>query len=191
VSGCDDGGRQPVTAVVVMGVSGCGKSTVGQALARELGWQFADADDHHPAANVARMKAGTPLDDDDRMPWLDRLRDLLRDAQQQQRPVVLACSALRQRYRERLSRGLQPPPCFVFLSGSEALIGERLAARSHRYMPASLLRSQFEALEPPADAIVVDIADPVDALVARIVAALREPAPVAAAPAAPAPPGAR
>lgn len=158
-------------AIVVMGVSGCGKTTVGQALAQTLGWQFIDGDDHHPPANVAKMRAGIPLDDDDRAPWLDRLNAVIRQAHEQDRSVVLACSALRQRYRDRLAHSV-PSLAFVFLSGSEALIAERLAARRHRYMPPTLLRSQFDALEPPLAAITVDIGAPVDALVAQIVARL-------------------
>jgi gluconokinase len=151
-------------AVVVMGVSGCGKSSVGEALALRLGARFVDADDFHPPANVDKMRRGIPLDDDDRAPWLARLNALLRDAVAQDESVVLACSALRQRYRDALADRL-PALRVVHLSGSPALIAERLAARRHRYMPASLLQSQFDALEPPADAVVVDVAGTIDEIV--------------------------
>jgi gluconokinase len=161
-----------VKAIVVMGVSGCGKSTVGQALARRLGWRFADGDDFHPPANVEKMRAGIPLDDNDRAPWLARLNETMREAVARDEPLVLACSALRQRYRERLAEGL-PQMRIVHLAGSIELIGERLAARNHSYMPPSLLTSQFATLEPPADALTLDVGRPVDELVDAIVASLR------------------
>jgi gluconokinase len=141
--------------VVVMGVSGSGKTTLGIALAAALGWPFVEADDLHPPANVAKMAAGTPLDDDDRWPWLDRVVAALREALQRNANVVLACSALKQAYRDRLR--LAGPACFVHLRGRQSMIAERLATRRHRYMPATLLASQFAALEPPLDAIVVDV----------------------------------
>ena len=144
-------------ALIVMGVSGCGKSTIGLQLAAALGWRFADGDDFHPAANVAKMKSGIPLNDDDRWPWLDSLNRLLCAANTDNKPLVLSCSALKQRYRDRLGRhvdGLR----WVHLDGSFELISARMALRQHKYMPASLLRSQFAALEPPTDALRVDIA---------------------------------
>jgi len=156
--------------VVVMGVSGCGKSTVGAALARALAWPFLDADDFHPPQNVAKMAAGTPLTDDDRWPWLDRIVDALRAATAAHGNAVLACSALRHVYRVRLARA--GPLRFVHLRGDAATIGQRLATRQHRYMPASLLASQFATLEAPDDAIDVDIRGSVDAQVAAIIAAL-------------------
>lgn len=152
--------------VVVMGVSGCGKSTVGALLAARLGVEFIDADEFHPPQNVAKMAAGTPLADEDRWPWLERL-----NAELKRRPdAVLACSALKQAYRDRLGAGLQ---CrYVHLSGPIELIRARLRARAHRYMPASLLESQFAALEPPAHAIDIDVAQPAAACVEAIVAQL-------------------
>ena len=154
--------------VIVMGVSGAGKSTIGAALARELGWRFIDADDHHPPGNVAKMSAGLPLTDADRAPWLESLNCVLR----REGNAVIACSALKQSYRDRLTAGISAP-VFVFLKGDLEMIGSRLAQRQHRYMPASLLRSQFEALEPPASAIAVDVSADVPACVAAIVRQLR------------------
>ena len=164
------------SAVVVMGVSGCGKTAVGEALARRLGARFVDADDFHPPANVEKMRAGVPLDDADRAPWLATLNALLRDEVAARRPVVLACSALRQRYRDALAEGV-PGLRVVHLSGSFELIASRLAARRHRYMPASLLRSQFEALEPPREAVTVDVSGDVDAVVEAALRGLGEGAP--------------
>ena len=151
-----------------MGVSGVGKSTVGRALAAELGWTFLDADDFHPPQNVAKMAGGIALQDADRWPWLDLLNRQLK----QHPAAVLACSALKQSYRERLTRGLEGVR-FVYLHGSFELIAARLAQRRHRYMPATLLRSQFETLEPPARAIAVDVAGEVQTSVAAIAAQLR------------------
>ena len=138
-----------------MGVSGCGKTTIGRALADAMGWAFLDADDFHPEANVAKMRAGTPLTDDDRWPWLDRLAAEMSAINARGASAVLGCSALRQAYRDRLARagGVR----IVYLKGDRATIEPRLAARAGHYMPPSLLTSQFAALEEPANAIVVDI----------------------------------
>lgn len=154
--------------VVVMGVSGAGKTTIGAALARELGWRFIDADDHHPAASVAKMAAGVALTDADRTPWLDSLNLILR----QEANAVLACSALKHAYRQRLVDGIRDFR-WVHLKGEFDLIEARLAQRRHRYMPASLLASQFETLEPPQDAITVDVAADLPACVAAIARSLR------------------
>ncbi len=157
--------------VVLMGVSGAGKTTLGRLLAERLGWRFIDADDHHPQANVAKMAAGVPLDDADRWPWLDRLNRMLLE----EKNAVLACSALKEAYRRRLLRGIDAARV-VHLRGDKALIAARLAGRKHRYMPASLLDSQFATLEPPRSgergAIEVDVAGDPEACVARILAAL-------------------
>ena len=153
--------------VLVMGVAGVGKTTIGAALARELGWRFIDADDYHPPQNVAKMKAGIPLDDADRWPWLAHLNRVLKEEQN----AVLACSALKQSYRERLSQGIAGF-AVVYLHGAPALIRERLKARSHRYMPATLLDSQLATLEPPADAIAIDVAGERSVCVAAVVARL-------------------
>jgi len=154
-----------------MGVSGSGKTTVGRVLAQTLGWTFLDADDFHPQANVAKMASGVALTDEDRWPWLDRLADELRALDERGRHVVLACSALKQAYRDRLARA--GALRWVYLKGDATTIEPRVASRLHRYMPASLLKSQFAALEEPGDAIVVDIGKSIDAQVAEIAASLR------------------
>ena len=156
--------------VVLMGVCGSGKTTIGRALATSLGWHFHDADDFHPPANVAKMAAGIALTDDDRWPWLDRIVDALAHAGADGANAVLACSALRQSYRERLTRAGNLR--FVFLKGDLATITERVAVRSHKYMPASLLPSQFATLEEPTDALIIDIRADIDAQVAAIRAGL-------------------
>jgi len=153
--------------VVVMGVSGSGKSTIGKPLAERLGFPFLDADEFHPPENVAKMAAGTPLTDADRWPWLALLNRKLKE----EKNAVLACSALKQSYREALARDLAD--CrIVHLRGSIELIRGRLAERKHRYMPASLLDSQFATLEAPAGAIAVDIGQPPERCVEEILAAL-------------------
>jgi gluconokinase len=156
--------------VVVMGVSGSGKSVVGHALADDLGWPFFDADDFHPPENVAKMAAGTPLTDADRWPWLDRLALEMGEIDQRGGNAVLACSALRQVYRDRIGRAGNVR--FVHLAGDYDTIGARIAGRKHAYMPASLLRSQFAALEPPQDAITISVKDAIPVQIAKIRAAL-------------------
>ena len=154
-----------------MGVTGCGKTTVGVLLAQELGWTFYDADDFHPAANVAKMKSGAPLDDEDRWPWLGRLNALLLEIEGGGRSAVLACSALKQAYRERLVRGCAAAR-FVLLDGEPELIRARLAARRGHYMNPALLDSQFAILERPPEALRLDAAESPAALVLHIREAL-------------------
>lgn len=157
--------------LVVCGVSGAGKTTVGRLLAQTLGWEFFDADDLHPPANVDKMRRGEPLDDQDRGPWLDALRGLIDRCKREGRPAVLACSALKAAYRERLGID-QQRVLSVFLSGSKDLIAQRIAERGHAFMPESLLDSQFEALEPPSDGIRVGVDSKPAMVVERIIAAL-------------------
>ena len=152
--------------VVVMGVCGCGKTTVGKALAAALGWRFFDADDFHPPANIEKMAAGIPLTDTDRWPWLDRLAAEMGAIERAGGHAVLACSALRQAYRDRLA--VAGDVRFVHLRGDRATIAARVAARPGHYMPATLVDSQFAALELPAEAIDVDITLPVAEQVAVV-----------------------
>lgn len=156
--------------IVVMGVSGCGKSSFGQALASRLGLAYFEGDALHSAANVRKMRSGTPLTDEDRWPWLDRVAETLKH------PAVVSCSALKRAYRHRIRQGAGGRVAFVHLAGDRALIAERMAARSGHYMPASLLDSQFAALESPGqdEAITLDIARPVDQLVDAACIALGE-----------------
>ena len=142
--------------VILVGVTGVGKTTVGKLLAAQCRMKFYDADDYHPLANVEKMRAGIPLQDEDRWPWLDRLNELLRMAAQRGDGVVLACSALKQNYRNRLIEGCRNVR-FVLLHGDKALIQKRLAGRQGHYMNPQLLDSQLATLEPPSDALIIDI----------------------------------
>lgn len=162
-----------------MGVSGCGKTTVGRALATRLNATFLDADDFHPEANVTKMRAGTPLNDADRAPWLAALNHELRKRSGQKELVVLACSALKINYRTAISEGL-PQARWIFLDGSFELIAARMRKRPNHYMPESLLRSQFEALERPEGAITILIELSPDEQVEAALFALRDHQKVAA-----------
>lgn len=156
--------------VVLMGVSGAGKTTIGERLAAALGWPFYDGDELHPAANVEKMRRGEALDDADREPWLAALANLIDGLAAEGRSAVVACSALKESYRERLRA---PGVVFVWLEGDYDVIRKRLVARQDHFMKAALLPSQFATLEEPKDAIVVDVDAPPDEIVARIRAALR------------------
>lgn len=158
--------------VVVMGVSGSGKSTVGAALAQRLGVPFVDADTLHPAASIAKMAAGQPLDDDDRYPWLEQVGEWLAAHRE---GAVVSCSALKRRYRDQL-RSHCPGVEFLHLCGSAELIGDRLAARTDHFMPVALLRSQLDTLEPlgPDEAgMTVDVGPDIEAIVDAVLAARR------------------
>jgi carbohydrate kinase (thermoresistant glucokinase family) len=153
--------------VLVMGVAGVGKTTIGEALAGALGARFIDADDYHPPENVAKMKAGIALEDADRLPWLQKLNRILKDEEK----AVLACSALKESYRQRLAQGIRDFKV-VYLHGSAELIRARMETRRHRYMPPALLDSQLATLQPPTNAIAIDVAAPLEESVAAIVARL-------------------
>ena len=161
--------------LVLMGVAGCGKSSVGAALSAALDVPYVDGDDLHPAANVEKMRRGEPLTDADRWPWLDRVADCLHA----KAPVIIGCSALKRAYRDRIRDGAQGKVGFVHLSGTRAVIEARMAARQGHYMPLSLLDSQFAALEPPApdEATTVDIDQPLPRIVAQIEGWLKGDAP--------------
>jgi len=142
--------------IIVMGVSGSGKTSVGKALAEHLKWDFYDADDFHPPENVFKMANGIPLDDSDRAPWLAALHRLISESLRLDRPGVLACSALKERYRQQLLRGNDEVQ-LVYLKGSYDLIWSRMEPRTGHYMKAHMLHSQFEALEEPPNALTVDV----------------------------------
>ncbi|MBV8511288.1 MAG: gluconokinase [Xanthobacteraceae bacterium] len=167
---------EPRTILVVMGVSGSGKTTIATALAQHLGWPFKDGDELHPAANIAKMRSGHALDDQDRWPWLARIADWIDAWQAAGSCGVITCSALKRSYREFLTKG-RPAVLFVYLHGDVSLIATRLAPRSGHFMPSDLLASQFAALQEPGPeehAIRVEIDQPVSEIVAAIAAALRQ-----------------
>ena len=141
--------------IILMGVSGAGKTTVGQLLATQLGWEFADADDYHSAGNVEKMRTGIPLTDVDRAPWLATLRSLIAGWLTSGKNAVLACSALKRKYRENLQ--LTPQVKFVYLKGSPSLLHQRLHCRLGHFMTEQMLASQLAALEEPDHAVVVDV----------------------------------
>jgi gluconokinase len=162
-------------AIVVMGVSGAGKSTIGALLAERLGWPFEDGDAFHPPRNVEKMRGGTPLTDEDRWPWLAAIAARIARARAEGAGVVIACSALRRAYRDVLREG-GGDLRFLHLTGDPALIMARQAARTGHYMPASLVASQFATLEPPqTEADVIDLAVEAEppVIVERAIAALR------------------
>jgi gluconokinase len=162
-------------AVVVMGVSGSGKSTVGAGVASSLGLHFIDGDELHSPASVARMRAGIALGDDDRRPWLDRIGACLADVAQWPQGVAIACSALKRAYRDRI-RAAAPGVRFVFLDGAASVIEARMAARAGHYMPSTLLASQLQTLEPPgadeSDVVRLAIDLPAPEIVRRAAAML-------------------
>jgi gluconokinase len=164
----------PPAVVVIMGVSGSGKTTVGVVLAERLRWRFADADDFHSVANIAKMRSGIPLDDDDRKPWLQRIAEQIDRWGAEKQHGVVTCSALKRRYRQIIV-GARPDVRLVYLKGDRTLIASRLAARHGHFMPATLLESQFAALEEPEPeerAIIVRVDKPAAEIVEEIVSAL-------------------
>ena len=166
----------PSRIIIVMGVSSSGKSTVGQSIARRLHVSFLDGDGYHPEANVEKMRAGIPLTDEDRWPWLEKLATALHEAAEKKNAAVGACSALRRSYREFLVEKAGEPILFVYLEGSKDVIAERMAKRQHEYMPTSLLDSQFATLELPDPAIenvqILPVTDSVEKLTMAVVKSL-------------------
>ena len=154
--------------LIVMGVSGCGKTSVGKALADSLGWDYYDADDFHPPENVAKMANGTPLNDSDRAPWLASMHELISSSLKADHSGVLACSALKERYRQQLlkdNEGVQ----IIYLKGTYDLIWSRMEKRTDHYMKPHMLQSQFEALEEPSNALTMDISSSVEEIVREII----------------------
>jgi gluconokinase len=170
----DDGGGTPC-ALIVMGVSGSGKSTIADKLAERLRWRYEDGDKFHPASNVAKMSAGHPLTDDDRWPWLQAIADEIDRVCKASQHAVIACSALKHAYRDILVHG-RSDVRIVYLKGTQQLIAGRLAARKNHFMPPDLLDSQFKTLEPPdavENPVTVSIDAPVDTIIDDIVRGLR------------------
>ncbi|TCN25275.1 gluconate kinase (SKI family) [Sinorhizobium americanum] len=158
--------------MVLMGVAGCGKSSVGAALAKRIGAVYFDGDDLHPAENIAKMSKGIPLEDEDRWPWLSRVGEALAAGTG---PTIIGCSALKRAYRHHIERTAGEPVTFIHLAGTVEVIERRMKERQGHFMPPALLASQFAALEPPGpdeNAISVDIDQPLDAVVEAIAAQL-------------------
>ncbi|MCB0638891.1 MAG: gluconokinase [Lewinella sp.] len=153
--------------LIVMGVSGVGKTTIGRGLSTVLAIPFFDADDYHPPANVVKMSQGIPLNDDDRAPWLERLAHLLAEKENGS-GAILACSALKDSYRRQLASRLRQGPYWIYLQGSPALIRRRMEARRDHYMPPGLLDSQLATLEPPDGALTVSVADTPEQIISTI-----------------------
>lgn len=147
--------------IVVMGISASGKSTLGSALAKKLGWEFLEGDDYHSQANIEKMRSGTPLNDDDRLPWLRSINRTLCRLDKDGRNAVLACSALKQHYRKILARGIHQMR-YVYLDGNPQLVRKRITNRKGHFMPPELFDSQIAAVEPPQNAIRVNIEQPVE-----------------------------
>ena len=153
--------------LIITGVSGSGKTTIGKLLAQKLNWPFYEGDDFHPAANVEKMRSGQALNDEDRLPWLQSLRKLIERLIAERKSAVITCSALKESYRKILSDGLNEVG-FVYLKANYEQIYPRMMVRHGHFMPPELLKSQFEALEPPDDALVVDATQPPDVIVELI-----------------------
>lgn len=164
------------TIIFIMGVSGSGKTTIGQALANRTGFRFYDADDFHPPENITKMSAGIPLNDEDRWPWLDNIHAFASE-QIKSENIIFVCSALKQAYRGILTKGMEENCKWVYLAGNYDTILARLRTRAGHYMPPALLQSQFDALEVPANAIAIDIRLSPDAIVDIILSTINKPLP--------------
>ncbi|WP_284945806.1 gluconokinase [Acidisoma cladoniae] len=164
----------PLTALIFMGVSGCGKSTIAAAVAKDLGWPMIEGDDLHPPANIEKMSHGTPLDDDDRRPWLQAIAARIAEWRDEGVRGVVTCSSLKHTYRDIL-RNRHKDVHFIYLKGSYELLLSRMQHRERHFMPPSLLQSQFATLEAPGpeEAITVEIGRPVDEIVAEVLAKLK------------------
>ncbi len=158
-------------AIVLMGPMGCGKSTIGELLAKELGWPFYDADDFHPNKNVEKMRAGIALNDEDRKPWLQRLHDKIQSLIMHKRNAIFACSALKQTYRDAIGVN-QKTVKTVYLKGSYKLLRKRVEQRQHPYMDKNLLKSQLKTLEEPKNGLWVDISPVPEIIVSTIIKSL-------------------
>jgi carbohydrate kinase (thermoresistant glucokinase family) len=163
--------RNRTEVLVVMGPMGCGKTTVGRLLAARLGWAFIDADDLHPRENVEKMRVGIALSDEDRQPWLERLRDEMQDHMRRNHGLILACSVLKKAYRDLLGVD-QARIVTVYLKGAPELLSRRVMMREHPYMSRDLLQSQLDTLEEPTAGLWVDIEPPPEEIVRTIVTSL-------------------
>lgn len=161
------GGSEPISVIIMMGVSGCGKTIIGTILADKLGWEFIESDSYHSQQDIRKMSNGIPLTDADRWPWLERLHSLLAEKQADGIPVILACSALKESHRDMLCGGLRGCE-YVYLKGKYDLIWERMRQREH-FMKPAMLRSQFDILEEPENALTVQINQSVDQIIEKII----------------------
>jgi len=152
---------------IIMGVSGSGKSTVGKSVSKELGWKFYEGDEYHPVENVQKMKNGIPLNDEDRLPWLHSLRKIIVDTIEEQENIIISCSALKESYRNILKVNKQVE--FIYLKGNFDLIRERMEKRTDHFFKPELLKSQFETLEEPQEAIEIDISVPAGSTIKDVV----------------------
>ena len=165
--------NQRAEILILMGVAGSGKTTIGKLLAARLGYEFCDSDDLHPPANIAKMSSRVPLTDDDRIPWLEAVRRFIEQCIRDGKSAVIACSALKQKYREFLCAGDEVR--IVYLKGDFALIQNRLAARPGHFMSPEMLQSQFDALEEPDGSLAIDIESPPETIVDLIIESLNRP----------------
>ena len=161
------GRNEPLSVIIMMGVSGCGKTLIGTTLADKLGWEFIECDSYHSQEDIRKMSNDIPLADADRWPWLEQLHSLLAEKQADGIPVILACSALKESYRKMLCEGLRGYE-YVYLKGKYDLIWERMRQRKH-FMKPAMLRSQFNTLEEPEDALTIQINQPVDQIIKKII----------------------